>query len=330
MTTARITWTVFRIVAGLGLLAYVLSGSGWEAVRSISLPAPIVLMVVGLPFAGALVEVIRLQILYRAQGLRLPFGLGFRVVVISVMFNFCIPGATGGDVIKIWYLNAIAQRGAPEVAAIWFVDRLTGLFSLLLLVVTIGLVNLPFVLSFPVLRWLLGAAVIATAGVILAVLISRTRVMSLAVDAFARLPRAQQVARRMVSAVVQFHDRPGAMGLSVLVSLAGHLALLTTFVAVGSVLIPALPVGNLSLLTLFGLFANAAPITPGGLGVGEAAFNALFGLAGVAGGARLLLIWRLGMMPLCIAGGLFYIVGIRHRPAARLDRSSGDAAVAIR
>ena len=68
----------------------------------------------------------------------------------------------------------------------------------------------------------------------------------------------------------------------------------------------------MALLSLFGLFANALPLTPGGLGVGEAAFDGLFHLVGIDGGARLLLLWRLGLLPVCLAGGVLYMIGIRH------------------
>jgi hypothetical protein len=62
---------------------------------------------------------------------------------------------------------------------------------------------------------------------------------------------------------------------------------------------------------LLGLVANALPITPGGLGVGEAAFEGLFRTVGYAGGAHLILAWRAGMLALCCVGCVFYILGDR-------------------
>jgi uncharacterized membrane protein YbhN (UPF0104 family) len=65
------------------------------------------------------------------------------------------------------------------------------------------------------------------------------------------------------------------------------------------------------LLALLGLLANALPITPGGLGVGEAAFEGLFRTVGYGGGARLILAWRVGMLALCCLGCALYIAGAR-------------------
>jgi uncharacterized membrane protein YbhN (UPF0104 family) len=65
------------------------------------------------------------------------------------------------------------------------------------------------------------------------------------------------------------------------------------------------------LLALLGMVANALPITPGGLGVGEAAFEGLFRMVGYSGGARIILAWRVGMLALCFLGSALYIAGAR-------------------
>jgi uncharacterized membrane protein YbhN (UPF0104 family) len=64
-----------------------------------------------------------------------------------------------------------------------------------------------------------------------------------------------------------------------------------------------------ALLTPFGLLANALPLTPGGLGVGEAAFETLFLSVGVRGGAEAILSWRLLTTVLDLFGGVFLLMG---------------------
>jgi hypothetical protein len=83
------------------------------------------------------------------------------------------------------------------------------------------------------------------------------------------------------------------------------------FTAAGSVLLPEAPASITGYLALLGLVANALPITPGGLGVGEAAFEGLFRTVGYAGGAQMILAWRAGMLALCCVGCVFYIAGNR-------------------
>jgi hypothetical protein len=73
-----------------------------------------------------------------------------------------------------------------------------------------------------------------------------------------------------------------------------------------------------------GMLANALPVTPGGIGVGEAAFEQLFALAGgVAGGAMLILSWRIGMLPICLLGLIFYAFGIRSEGGLERVREAG-------
>jgi len=79
---------------------------------------------------------------------------------------------------------------------------------------------------------------------------------------------------------------------------------------VGAIIIPQATGLTTPVLALFGMLGNALPVTPGGLGVGEAAFDRLFNLAGFAGGASMLLGWRSGMLPLCAVGCLFYVMGV--------------------
>ena len=64
-----------------------------------------------------------------------------------------------------------------------------------------------------------------------------------------------------------------------------------------------------SLLIPLGFLVNTIPLSPGGLGVGEAAFNALFSLVGLNGGADTLLGWRLLTIVLSLPGLPVYLQG---------------------
>jgi uncharacterized membrane protein YbhN (UPF0104 family) len=57
---------------------------------------------------------------------------------------------------------------------------------------------------------------------------------------------------------------------------------------------------------------NSLPLTPGGIGVGETAFNALFKLTGMSGGAEALLCVRLWNIFVGLLGLLVYLFGM-HR-----------------
>jgi uncharacterized membrane protein YbhN (UPF0104 family) len=51
------------------------------------------------------------------------------------------------------------------------------------------------------------------------------------------------------------------------------------------------------------------PLTPGGLGVGESAYNVLFKMAGLEGGAEALLCWRIWRAAVGLIGLILYLRG---------------------
>jgi len=114
---------------------------------------------------------------------------------------------------------------------------------------------------------------------------------------------------RALDSVHAVRRHPKRLAAAILLSAMGQLLLGGTFALVGTVLMPGVPHVLVALLALLGLVANWLPLTPGGLGVGEAAFAAIFALVGHSGGARMLLAWRVGMLPLAALGAVLYVRG---------------------
>ncbi|MEP6671058.1 MAG: lysylphosphatidylglycerol synthase transmembrane domain-containing protein [Chthoniobacter sp.] len=72
----------------------------------------------------------RWQILLRVQGITLSWFRIFSLLLIGVFFNFFIPGGTGGDVIKIFYLLKETPGKRTVALLSVLVDRLVGLIAL--------------------------------------------------------------------------------------------------------------------------------------------------------------------------------------------------------
>jgi uncharacterized membrane protein YbhN (UPF0104 family) len=70
---------------------------------------------------------------------------------------------------------------------------------------------------------------------------------------------------------------------------------------------------RMCLVIPIGHIVNSLPLTPGGLGVGETAFNALFNITGLRGGAEALLCSRIWMGLVGLIGFAFYLRGIRRK-----------------
>jgi uncharacterized membrane protein YbhN (UPF0104 family) len=112
---------------------------------------------------------------------------------------------------------------------------------------------------------------------------------------------------RAADALYAFRDQKRALAGAGAWCLAGHVILAGSLALSGSVLLPALSSVVVSVLSLLAFVANALPITPGGIGVGEVATEALFRSIGTAGGAMLLVTWRAGTATICVLGGLLFL-----------------------
>ena len=115
--------------------------------------------------------------------------------------------------------------------------------------------------------------------------------------------------RRGMDALYAFRRHRVALTGAFLVSLVGHGLLLVLVVLVGGVVTPGVPWLPMALLTLLGMIANVLPLTPGGLGVGEAAIDYLFRIVGYGPGSPIIVAWRISQLPLLVIGCVLYVVG---------------------
>jgi hypothetical protein len=102
----------------------------WLTLRMIH---PAALVVSLLLFGLALfVCVLRWRIVLEAQGLHLPLGRATRISFVAQFFNSFLLGSTGGDLIKAYYAARETHHKKTEAVTTVFVDRLVGLWAMLL------------------------------------------------------------------------------------------------------------------------------------------------------------------------------------------------------
>ncbi len=311
--------TLLRIGVAVGLIYYVLTRTDAPQAMRLFLGASWLLGALFLQtvFGGA-IEALRLRVLFRAAGLRLGFSGAYRVVLIGSFFNFCVPGGTGGDVVKLYYLAADNRHKGVEVATLLLMDRAIALGALVLLILVLAALNAELIVGHAVIRALtLAAAVLlaALAGAAACLGSARIRRSALVQALPDRIPLGKVFARAAAAVHMFRGHKLSVLGAGAL-SLAGHVGVAMLFALIGHVVLPTVPALLSAFLALIGLIANVLPITPGGLGVGEAAFDQLFSVVGARGGAALLMIWRLGLLPFGLLGGVTYMIGDRP-PAAR-------------
>jgi len=142
-----ILWHVLRLAVMAALVAYVVSQAEWnDTVRPDGLHVAGIKTIaarlaqewwwvaaaLGVMTLQSPIGAVRWQLLLGVQGIHITFLESLRLTYIGWFFNNWMPGATGGDFVKAWYITRQTQR-KPEAVTVVFLDRLIGMVSLAIL-----------------------------------------------------------------------------------------------------------------------------------------------------------------------------------------------------
>jgi hypothetical protein len=98
------------------------------------------LLAVLLFFPVTMLQPIRLVWMLKIQNVRLSFWNAVKLSYAGNFFNFALPGTTGGDLIKAYYLTRFTHQKTEAVTTV-FLDRVVGLLGLVLLAGTMILIS---------------------------------------------------------------------------------------------------------------------------------------------------------------------------------------------
>lgn len=276
---------VFKIIFAAGLIIYLISSGGLNLHSMGKVMAhPWWLSLVTLLW-GSLVVItsIRWYLLLLVQGVMITFGKTLSLNFIGMFFNLCLPGSTGGDLVKCYYLASIFPGKKMETITTVLIDRILGVAGLLL----VGGVS---VLAYPAISLGGNRMVRAFSFSILAVCIATLLGLILLLNlpgSFldARLERHSHrllwnMLLRCYRAVRVYRDKQFIIYCSLFLSALVHTIIIITSFIIGRVIGSTLSWRFYGIITPLGLVAGSLPIAPAGLGVGEAAFEYLYKLVG--------------------------------------------------
>lgn len=234
---------------------------------------------------------------------RLPWPRGFRYYVEAMFFNQALPGAIGGDVLRVYRARPYCKSLTQAVNSV-LLDRLTGLFGL----ATLILIGLPLFMNrvrdtsaAGGVAILLGLAMIGVVGLILLARLEREgvggKVRALIVDL---AQQADRLARRPAEALPILALALCTHGLLVLAAFISARALGYDFSIIDCLIV--VPTA---------IFLSMLPISLGGWGVREGAMAAGFAMIGFAQAAGVALSVTLGLQLLIVGlmGGAVWFLG---------------------
>lgn len=230
----------------------------------------------------------------------------FRLTYVGLFFNQVVPGSTGGDVARAY----VVVRDHPERRAralmTVMVDRIVGLVAMAALATVAVFTNDH---RFGELRLWVLAAFTAMVGGLFVFLNPTLRRWIRFEQILARLPQGRRLAQ-LDEALREYAHHPGQVALALALSCCNHLCATGAVYSIGHAFGDGLSYHDYLCITTIANTLTAVPISPGGLGVGEMLFGALFG---VAGSSRLLgvatsFVYRLVMATLGLFGGVFLLL----------------------
>ena len=194
--------------------------------------------------------------------LTLPWAVN--VTFISLFFHTFLPGAYGGDLVRL----ALAYRASGEsLSKLTFsvlVDRLSGLSALLVL----GLLMLP---ALPPayasrLEWIAGIGVAAGLTGLVVALKSGDWVASLLGRLPAPIgPTLSTIVSELVAAIRAYSTQPARLGAAIAISIVQYFLVLFALFLLGHAMgFEALPWSGYVIAGICAALANSLPITPGG------------------------------------------------------------------
>jgi len=301
-----------KLLFGAGIIAWMASSGKLnlaQVVRSLG-QWPLMLGIVALAYAQVCISAWRWQLLLHAQEIRLPYSRAYGLTMIGMLFNVVIPGAVGGDLVKGYYITRAAAGRKSHAATTVVMDRVVGLIGLLFLGSAGVLADLDETLRSAATRSL-GSM---TVGGMLAGLVG----LYAAVFAGERLAEwhfLPGVLRNVFRALHEYRRKtqviPATLGLSV-VNQACSCAMY--YLALRATGISDMPAGQFFLVVPLGMVTSAIPISPGGVGVGQAAFFALFQMVAPrysTAATDALTVFQVMLLLVC-ASGLFWYLSYKH------------------
>ncbi len=257
----------------------------------------------------------RWLLVLRSQGLELGIRRTLEISLVAHFFNSFLLGSTGGDVLKAYYAARVTRHLKTEAVTTVFLDRVLGLFAMLVFASVMIVANLPMVTAYW--RTLALAAVIlsmtAAAGGVLLVSLRGgvSNVLPGARKWLQRLPKADLLERGL-GACRALGRNPGLLLRSFAISIV------LTVVCVYQLQTLAWGYGHDAPLRPMLLFVpaviciSALPVTPSGLGVRDNLYLYLLSLPEVGidpdSAVAISLVAYAGGLVWTALGGVLYIL----------------------
>jgi glycosyltransferase 2 family protein len=279
-------------------------------------------LILGLVFCGYLTIAIRWNWLLTSQKIVITYYQTLRLALIGLFFNFALPGGVSGDLVKAYYIarNHPEQKMTTVISV--GIDRFLGVTAMMAMAFIVMSFDNIHVFAEPELTFIF----FAVAGMLLGLLVlsyfmfSKNGYHSRPMIIFKKYFARNSKVALFLDSAHKFGERGDVLWRALFLSLAGQVISTLMFVYVGSMIAPDVRWTAYFFCVPIGMMLTAIPISPGGVGVGQAAFYFLFTLyTGEKSdlGPTLMTIYQMFSFVCGLAGAYFYL---QHRSHVRHEK----------
>ncbi len=266
-----------------------------------------VLVIIVVPLAT-----FRWWLLLQAIGLPVKPKQTFLLTWIGNFFNTTLPGAFTGDVVKAYYVIKAQQEEERTPALMTLlIDRFVGLFGLIVMSFLALVFNFDLILSqenMHSLAWMIAALFLFTVLFYFIAMFPFKDGHDPFIRLFKRLP-ASKLTIKVYSAFKKFQHQKKILLLTLVLAMCIHSMIALIFFQLAHLIgVEGMNLATQFFLMPIGLITVAIPIAPGGIGIGHAAFESLYQLAGLSGGADIFNVFIIVQLGIFLLGGIPYFL----------------------
>ena len=272
--------------------------------------------------------------LLRVNDLKVRVAEAFRLTWIGIFFNNVVPGLTGGDVIKAFYIARKTGRKARPIVTV-LVDRVLGLAALAFLAGLVLLFN--FHEFWEVALGIYVGLLLLAMGAI--AYFSRRIRKLLHLDALLKALPMAQLFQQLDQAVSFYRHHIAGLAIWFFLSVGNHFLAVLGVALIGDSLGVGVPWTSYFVLIPVINIVSAVPLTPSGWGVGEALYGFFFKkycahfLVGIANAGQVIatraialsVVYRIHLMLWSLLGAIFLLFERGKAPAPVVPEAREEA-----
>lgn len=260
----------------------------------------------------------RWRAILQSQGFQAQVGPTMRMTLIGNFFSFFMPGGVGGDVIKAYYaVQNVGKKKAQAVATVIF-DRILGLFTMVIMAFVACLAEPALLVHNSVVRSFFVLLGLLTLGFLLAFFLLWSRRTVTFRGRVLQWSEGISFIHRNLNRLNQFSLRKKQFFQIILLSILSQTMSLLFFIGIASSIgFGDIPLAVYLFVVPMGFIATALPVSPGGIGVGQAAFFFLFNLAlghESQVGTVVITAFQVFLLAYGLIGALLYVFIRQHLP----------------